>query len=279
MNAVTALPQLASRINVEHEAAGASFKAGLLHARAAGELLLQAKGQLPHGQWLPWMAANVHCSERTAQAYMRVAKRWDELEAKAQGLADLTFEGGLKLLAAPAKDEDRGLAADMEKWSGALAEKTGEVTDTLAGLRAILDRPDVTLAELVKVQETAGRLAAEMSALQRRAEQVTGFRQDLPALDRNYEYVAVAGDLDMMEITPNPDDEKVWFVGVYKGLRAETATVDYFPRGMYLKAELVPGICEATGFTPEYGWLQVPFDGKKPWYITDPGPRERVMKV
>jgi hypothetical protein len=75
MNELTTLPQLAQRINAEHEAAGASFKAGLLHARAAGELLLDAKAQVPHGEWLPWLAANAHFSEVTAQRYMRVAAR------------------------------------------------------------------------------------------------------------------------------------------------------------------------------------------------------------
>jgi hypothetical protein len=79
--------------------------AGLEHARNAGVLLVQAKEQFRHGEWLPWLKANVRFSERTAQAYMRVAKRWKELEAKAQGLADLTFEDGLKLLAEPKEAE------------------------------------------------------------------------------------------------------------------------------------------------------------------------------
>jgi hypothetical protein len=97
------LEQLAERINAAGEQAASALQAGLQHARGAGDLLLQAKARLPHGRWLPWLKANVRFSERTAQAYMRLAKRWGELEAKAQGLADLTFEGGLKLLAAPAE--------------------------------------------------------------------------------------------------------------------------------------------------------------------------------
>jgi hypothetical protein len=117
------LAALARRIKAEHAAAGASFQAGLLHARAAGDLLVQAKAQVPHGEWLPWVADNLRCSERTAQAYMRVARRWDELEAKAQGLADLTFEGGLKLLAAP-EEWPRPEAAGAE----ALAEPDGRDT-------------------------------------------------------------------------------------------------------------------------------------------------------
>jgi hypothetical protein len=104
-NDLTILPKLAEQINAEHALAEAALREGLLHARAAGNLLVQAKSQLKHGQWLPWLKANVRFSERTAQAYMQVAKRWSELESKAQSLADLTFEGGLHLLAAPKENE------------------------------------------------------------------------------------------------------------------------------------------------------------------------------
>ncbi len=95
------LAELAGRINAEHQQAETALRSGLEHARRAGELLIEAKGQCPHGRWLPWLEANVTFSPRTAQAYMRVADRWEELQAKAQGLAHLTFEDGLKLLAAP----------------------------------------------------------------------------------------------------------------------------------------------------------------------------------
>jgi hypothetical protein len=68
-------------------------------------LLLEAKGQVAHGQWLLWLKANVAFSERTAQGYMTVARRWEELEAKAQRVADLPFRDAVKLLAAPAQPE------------------------------------------------------------------------------------------------------------------------------------------------------------------------------
>ncbi len=100
------LDQLAVRINSEVEQAESALKAGLVHAKTAGELLLQAKALVKHDVWLPWLRDHSRVSERTAQAYMRVASGWRELEAKAQGLADLTFEDGLKLLAAP-KEESK----------------------------------------------------------------------------------------------------------------------------------------------------------------------------
>jgi len=63
---------------------------------AAGDLLTQAKAQVPHGQWLPWLAEHCAIAERTAQAYMRVARSLDRLDdAKAQRVADLSFRNAL----------------------------------------------------------------------------------------------------------------------------------------------------------------------------------------
>jgi hypothetical protein len=131
---LTPLPDLAARINHEHDQAEAAFRSGLLHARAAGELLLEAKGQLQHGKWLPWLKENVRFSERTAQAYMRVAKGWPALEAKAQRVADLPFRDAVKLLAAPeevpaaeATDEPGGF--DARAYIAAALTKAGSPPD------------------------------------------------------------------------------------------------------------------------------------------------------
>jgi hypothetical protein len=93
------LSDLAERINAEHQQAETALREGLSHARAAGELLLQAKQQCRHGQWLPWLAANVRFSERTAQSYMRVAARWEELTSNPQRVADLPYREAVAMLA------------------------------------------------------------------------------------------------------------------------------------------------------------------------------------
>jgi N6-adenosine-specific RNA methylase IME4 len=105
------LADLAARIRAEHEATTIAMQRGLEHAIRAGDLLLEAKAQLKHGQWLPWLTEHCSMSERTAQLYMRVAERRSELEAKAQGLADLTLEGAARLLAKPSESVD--LTADI----------------------------------------------------------------------------------------------------------------------------------------------------------------------
>jgi Protein of unknown function (DUF3102) len=76
------LSDLAARIRVEHTAIADALKNSLKHAIVAGELLIEAKAQVPHGQWLPWLKDHCCISERTAQLYMRVAKNRADIETK-----------------------------------------------------------------------------------------------------------------------------------------------------------------------------------------------------
>jgi Protein of unknown function (DUF3102) len=98
------LAHLAGRIQAEHEAALLSMKRGLQHAIAAGKLLIEAKAQVKHGQWLPWLREHCPASlpERTASLYMRLARHASELEAKSATVADLTVRRAVELLAARA---------------------------------------------------------------------------------------------------------------------------------------------------------------------------------
>ncbi|MFQ5888814.1 MAG: DUF3102 domain-containing protein [Gemmatimonadota bacterium] len=101
------LEDLARQIRAEHEQAAAAIRRGLEHARRAGELLIEAKGRLDHGEWLPWLESRCDISVRTAQAYMRIARRWDEL-ANTQRAAHLTVRDALRLLSAGRQDEPAG---------------------------------------------------------------------------------------------------------------------------------------------------------------------------
>jgi Protein of unknown function (DUF3102) len=73
------LTDLAARINTEHEAASEALRRSLDHAITAGTLLLEAKAQLSHGQWLPWLKTHCHVPERTARLYMRLARNRAEI--------------------------------------------------------------------------------------------------------------------------------------------------------------------------------------------------------
>lgn len=98
---VSDLRALADEINAAHVACERAVREGLARAAEVGRLLLQAKGQVPHGGWAEWRRTHCRFAERTAQAYMRVAKQWDRLGKTATGVADLSFRGALALLAEP----------------------------------------------------------------------------------------------------------------------------------------------------------------------------------
>jgi hypothetical protein len=117
---VRSLTSLASAINAEHDAALHAAMTAIEHARRAGALLIDAKDQLPHGSWLPWLAE--HCptiSVRTAQGYMRLAR------ADAQRVAHLTVRDALALLSVP-RDREAGRPLCGDEESVAIAELVSE---------------------------------------------------------------------------------------------------------------------------------------------------------
>jgi hypothetical protein len=97
------LTTLAAKINQIHgdceqalAIAQSAQQSALQHARRCGELLLQAKRQIPHGGWETWREANLQLSSSTASLYQRVAQNWERLEA--EGVADLSLREADRLL-------------------------------------------------------------------------------------------------------------------------------------------------------------------------------------
>lgn len=124
------LEELARQINAAHSACEQAMTTGMQHALTAGSLLLQAKVECPHGTWTTWLSENCQFSERTAQAYMRVAKELPE--ANPQRVALLSFRQVLKELARP---DDSSLpqlvAPGGETPPSANGVIEGEVVDNL----------------------------------------------------------------------------------------------------------------------------------------------------
>ena len=95
-----ALDALADRINAEHIAVGEAAMTATQHAINCGNLLIEAKSGLAHGQWLPWLKENCDLSERTVQAYTRLARRYPKLDdEKAQRVADLPVRQAMVAIA------------------------------------------------------------------------------------------------------------------------------------------------------------------------------------
>lgn len=98
------LPVLAEDINREHGLCVASHRDSLRHAIICGRLLIAAKAQVPHGEWLEWLGGNFNGSERAAQGYMRLAR-----EPNPQRVADTSLRKALQALA-----ESRKARPDQE---------------------------------------------------------------------------------------------------------------------------------------------------------------------
>lgn len=99
------LKTIARQIADEHEACSAAARQSLQHAMQCGDLLLQAKRECKHGEFTKWLADNLPGSKRTAQLYMRLAKNRQAIEAKTQGIAFLSIDEAVKLLAETKKPD------------------------------------------------------------------------------------------------------------------------------------------------------------------------------
>jgi Protein of unknown function (DUF3102) len=109
------LTDLGDRINEAHIRAIEHAGKALGHAIACGEMLLEAKAKVPHGQWLPWLRKNITCGERSAQGYMRIAKRVPD--PIRNGVADLSVRDALQYLATPRREMMKALDAELDAWS------------------------------------------------------------------------------------------------------------------------------------------------------------------
>ena len=96
------LPSLATEINAKHSQTINSARTTLESAREAGELLIEAKSLVDHGQWGTWLSENCpDLSQRTANEYKQVANCWEAIESKLAVTANLTIGSALSAIAKP----------------------------------------------------------------------------------------------------------------------------------------------------------------------------------
>lgn len=115
------LVKYVSEINEEHRKCRDSMQAGLEHALRVGELLSEVKGNLKHGEFIPWVENNCEFSTRTAQTYMRVFKELPKL-GNTQRVALLSLRSAVEQLTEPKEtfsyeNLDKEFLVAMEKIS------------------------------------------------------------------------------------------------------------------------------------------------------------------
>jgi len=133
-HAAANLTRLAERIKQAHADAERTQYDSLNHARKAGQLLIEAKEQVPYGEWGSWLDQHCECAESTAGLYMKIAREWDRL-ADSQRVRKLTLREAGRLLYV--RDEgDSGKAADHPEARELFRSGILEPSD-LDGLSAI----------------------------------------------------------------------------------------------------------------------------------------------
>jgi hypothetical protein len=79
MSDLIPLEDLAQEANDSHEQVIKNTKQAISAAWSAGQALLRAKSQTPHGEWLAWQKLNLNYSQQTASRYMTIASNYSSM--------------------------------------------------------------------------------------------------------------------------------------------------------------------------------------------------------
>jgi len=138
-----------------------------------GKRLNEAKAQLSHGEWLPWLREKVDISERSATNFMRIAREYPE----SVNIADLGTCKALALLDLPDSERER-FAAEKHVVNGVekgISEMTGkELKQAIRERDAALRAAEEAKAAVEAAAENQAKMEADMKLmkeLQQRAKE------------------------------------------------------------------------------------------------------------
>ena len=244
------LAKLATEINEHHRAAETALRSGLEHALEAGRLLMEAKGRCQHGTWGGWLEKHFEGSERTARAYMQVAKRWPEIEATRQRAADLSFRDAVKMLVAPGTEQAEQQLDDLR----ARLDSINTIADPLEQVRAC--------------KEIIGEAASLESCLRENREfseeswQEVFFRP-LPRLSPEYVFLGSVSSNELVEIRPSLEHRRYYRLAHYRDLETDRPVVEYDRRPVRYTHGLLQKRIRQTGCGKIACWVADKHDGQE----------------
>ena len=165
-----------------------------------GRCLIEAKEQLPHGEWLPWLNERVEFSERTARNFMRLAREWSNRQA----LADLGAAKALTLLALPPEEREQFVAEHnvVDMTSRQLQQAIRERDEARAAA-------EHAQADAAAAEQARAKMADDMRLLNARLE---GSREDRDQAIRDREQAMQDADRlekELAELKARPVDVAV----------------------------------------------------------------------
>ena len=160
-----------------------------------GKRLAEAKSQLSHGEWLPWLEEKVEFSERSAQQYIRL---WREY-GKSATVADLGVRKALVLLALPESEREEFAA---ENHAAGMTAK--ELEEAVRQRKIAELKADSAQRELDKQRETAAQAEEDAAKAREAAEKAAADIQQAKdtALAAQEELARVRQELEEVKNRP-----------------------------------------------------------------------------
>ena len=157
-----------------------------------GKRLIEAKEQLSHGEWLPWLKGKVDFSERTANDFMKLAREWPN----PQTFADFGPSKALALLAVPAEErEEFAQAVHAEDLS--VRELKQMIRERDEAIRALEEDLNTKRQTINMQTQSLNSLADEYQGLEERlAAKSSELEQTEAALQRAQEESMVTATID-----------------------------------------------------------------------------------
>lgn len=219
--ATASLADYAAVINDEHRAAYGCAQEAIEHARVAGEHLLKAKAALKHGEWLPWLAANVEVSDRQARKYMQLAENWPAVSAKLALGADLTINGALEALAkALPKPEAKPATNTTSTTKQSIADEPAPAASSVAAGPAEQAKPakpvkPAEVERLIEVNKELSRDLAELAKQQEPLQDEVDFLRKIE--DEGDKLKAACAEVKRLQVVVRGQEERI------RGLMNEVA--------------------------------------------------------
>lgn len=144
-----------------------------------GRCLIEAKGMLPHGEWLPWLNERVEFSERSAQRFMRLAREWTNPTT----LSDLGASKALSLLALPPEEREQFMEENnvIDMSARQLEQAIRERDEAKAHAQQAEQERSEAQQSAQKLQETLHDVLEDRSDAYQRLEKLTEELDELKA--------------------------------------------------------------------------------------------------
>jgi hypothetical protein len=189
------LDDLAGRIRQAHDRVHRTSAETLTLALAAGDLLVEAKSQVPPKKWGAWLRANCFMGSSTARLYIQLAEHRTEIENEVSRFPDLSLRAARKLIAKPPKSEtktEKSAAAApapaptlIEAWNTASGEARAAFLESVGVPELLAVASDPMKIEIVR--RTIGSLQSRfpddkrIRSIKRKIEQDRAYLLAAPA--------------------------------------------------------------------------------------------------